>query len=146
MIGFEYNLDNTTLSTISDLSSQFGYELNAKKAKANLIKGAERDTFTIDEKQKCSMLLFSAGAFLGAVNPIIFEWNNEVKVKHDDLKIEIEEVLPSYVEKLKHVETIVTFKVISNKVVVTCYNTTQKIKVEGKGYQEFVHSTMLSYL
>ena len=35
-------------------------------------------------------------------------------------------------------DTVVTFKVNGQKIVSTCYNTTQKIKVEGKGYLEFV--------
>ena len=45
------------------LAQYFAYELSDKKAKANLVKNAAREAFVIDEKQKCSVLLFSVGSF-----------------------------------------------------------------------------------
>ena len=121
------------------LGRNFGYELSNKKAKTNLLKGAEREPFVIDEKQKCSMLLFSVGAYLQAIMPTVSEWNNGVKdLKNEYLEIRIEEVLPGYDDHGKHVDTLVTFKVDGSKIIATCYNTTQKIKVEGSGYRNFV--------
>ena len=42
----------------SSLSRNFGYKLSDKKAKSNLLKGAAREPFEVDEKQKCIMFLF----------------------------------------------------------------------------------------
>ena len=46
-------------------------------------------------------------------------------------------VVPSYDENLKHVETIVKLNVNNSKITVTFYNTTQRVKVEGRGYVVF---------
>ena len=57
------NESSFTLTSKKDmnksLAQYFAYELSDKKAKANLVKNAAREAFVIDEKQKCSMLLFS---------------------------------------------------------------------------------------
>ena len=96
--------------------------MSDKKAKSNLLKGAAREIIEIAEKQKYTM------------------WNkaqiNE-KMLIEDLVIEIEGVTTGYDENKKHVEALVKFLVNSENIVVTCYYTTQQIKVVGRGYLGF---------
>ena len=131
-------LSSTNIS--NSLNRNFGYKLSDRKAKSNLLDGANRDPFEIFERQLCSMLFFSVGSYLEAVFPTVLEWKNGKKsLQVQNLKINVGDVQPGYDKDGKHVDTVVTFKVNGQKVVATCYNTTQKIKVEGKGYLEFVY-------
>ena len=74
MIGIEMESNNsfniTSSSKISSsLVQHFDFEMSDQKAKANLIKGAAREALEVEEKQKCSMLIFSVGAYLETVIP-----------------------------------------------------------------------------
>ena len=124
----------------SSLSQHFGYELSDKKAKYNLLKGANREALEIQDRQKCVMMDLSTGAYLEIIIPTVKEWEkvkgNEFAI--EDMNIKVDEVSHGYDENLKHVQSIVRFVANNNKVAVTCYNTTQRIKTEGKGYQNFV--------
>ena len=134
---------------VSDsLSQHFGYELSDKKAKSNFLKGANREALEIQERQKCVMIDLSTGAYLELTVPAVDEWGKieGVKITFDDQNILVEEVNPGYDENMKHVQSIVRFIVNRNKITVTCYNTTQRIKVEGKGYFEFVEKFLKPYL
>ena len=122
----------------NSLSRNFGYKLSDKKAKSNFLKAAARESLEIDEKQKCTMFLFSVGSYMESVIPSAIQWKNgSQEFRIDDLFIKIESIMPGYDKNGKHVETIITFSVNDQKVVVVCYNTTQKVKVEGNGYIEF---------
>ena len=82
------------------------------------------------------MINFSTGSYLEVVIPTVTEWIAAVgKPIKDD--VIIEEVIPSFDKKNKHVETIIRFRVKNNKITVTAYYTTQRIKVEGRGYLDF---------
>lgn len=124
----------------TSLGQYFGYNLTDKKAKSNLLKSANREIFEIQERQKCVMMDLSTGAFLELIIPTVAAWDKEkgIKIVIENLEIEVEEVTNGYDECMKNVQSIVRFVVNNSKVVVTCYNTTQRIKVEGKGYQCFV--------
>ena len=117
----------------STLQRSFSYELSDKKAKSNFLKSAAREVFEVEEKQLCTMMNFSVGSYLEVVIPSVIDWNNS---KYNG----VEEVIPGYDEKGKHVETIIRFRFKSERITVTCYYTTQRIKVEGKGYLDFVSS------
>ena len=67
-------------------------------------------------------------------------WKNSIKekIQLENFEISIEEVRPAYDENEKHMETLVRLNVNGQKINVTCFNSTQKIKVEGRGYLEFV--------
>ena len=95
----------------NSLAQHFAYEMTDKKAKANLIKSAGREAFIIDEKQKCSMLLFSTGSYIKTVIPAVRDWNNYSKegLVKDDLEISVDEVLPAYDKNNKHMETSIRF-------------------------------------
>ena len=136
------------LNVSDSLSQHFGYELSDKKAKANFLKGANREALDIQERQKCVMIDLSTGAYLELIIPAVNEWGKVEGIENtiDYLNIVVEEVNPGYDENLKHVQSIVRFVVNSNRVTVTCYNTTQRVKVEGKGYIEFVKKFFKPYL
>ena len=136
----------TDVST--SLGRHFSYQLSDKKAKSNLLKGAAREALEIDEKQKCTMLIFSVGSYLEAVIPIVTEWVKSKKnnTKKEDLHMVIDEVTPGYDDNKKHMETLVKFKVNEDNISVTCFNTTQKIKVEGRGYLGFGSKYLLPLL
>ena len=120
----------------------FNYKLSDKKAKSNFLKSAAKETLEIDEKGVCTMLNFSVGSYYEAVLPTVSEWvAGDRKVNKDDMKIL--EVLPSYDENNKHLETIIKFGVKNNKVTVTFYNTTQCVKIEGRGYTEFGRNVII---
>ena len=126
----------TRIST--SLSRNFGYKFSDKKAKSNLLKGAARESFEIIERQLGSILNFSAGSFLECVIPMVLKWRSGNKVlENEDLVLKIEGVLPSYDKNGKHMETLITFTVDGHKIVVCCYYTTQRVKVEGVGYSRF---------
>ena len=71
---------------------------------------------------------------------------NTTVMMDDKLSISRGEVTPGYDENMKHVEAIVRFYANGNKVTVTCYNTTQRIKVEGKGYLKFIEQFLKPFL
>ena len=122
----------------NSLGRHSGYKFSDKKAKSNLLKGAAREPFEIFQRQICTMLFFSVGSYLEAVFPSISKWKNENKnFQVENLSVNMEDVLPGYDGDGKHMDTLVTFTVNGHKIVVTCFNTTQKIKVEGFGYFEF---------
>ena len=64
-------LPRTKLS--NSLTRDFAYRLTDKKATSNLLKGASKEPFEVDEKQKCSILIFSVGAFKMSVFTTINE-------------------------------------------------------------------------
>ena len=132
----------------SQLSQHFCYELSDKKAKSNILKSANREVLEVIERQMCIMLDLSTGAYLELIIPAVAEWTKVKgsKITIDNLIVEIEDVSPGYDENMKHVQTIVRFVANSNRVTITCYNTTQRIKAEGKGYQNFVTKFLKPYL
>ena len=59
------------------LTRHFNYQLSDKKAKSNLLKGAAREMFEVEEKQKCIMFTFNVGAYLEAVIKTVTEWSKK---------------------------------------------------------------------
>ena len=144
----DYECENSMMvapgSDISgSLGKHFAYELTDKKAKSNLIKSANREHIEFEEMQKCIMINLSTGAYLEIVIPAVAEWGNEV-IKAQT--ISVENVTPGYDDKCNHVQTIVRFRYKSERITITCYNTTQRIKAEGKGYVEFVEKFLKPFL
>lgn len=107
-----------------------------KKAKSNLIKGASREAFETEEMQKCTMMIFSVGAYHEIIIPNVADW----RIGSKFLNVDVENVIPGYDDNNKHMQTIIKFLFNKNMITVTCFNSTQKIKVEGRGYLEFVRT------
>ena len=134
---------DTSIVSGSEISAalvrHFNYQLSDKKAKSNLLKAAGRDAFVSEERQMCTMLEFNVGAYLHIVMPATVKWKNGDKhFKVQDLDIQIVDVVPGYDDKNKHMETLIKFCVNGEKISVCCYNSTQRVKVEGRGYLDFM--------
>ena len=111
----------------------FNYKLGDKKAKSNFLKGAAKEVLEIEEKGVCTMLNFSVGSYHETVIPTVEEWmTHGLRINGEYMKIT--EILPSFDENKKHVETIVKIMMNNTKITVTFYNTTQRVKIEGRGY------------
>ena len=139
MMEIEMEQNNSLIITnVSDVSSSlsqhFNYEMTDQKAKSNFIRGASREALEVLEKQKCNMLIFSVGAYLEVVMPAVEKWTNALGNIIINDNVMIEKVTAGYDENNKHLQTTIKFRFNKEIVTVTCYNTTQKIKVEGRGY------------
>ena len=58
----------------NSLEKHFNYEMSDKKAKSNLIKGASREILEVEEMQKCTVMIFSVGAYHELIIPSVAEW------------------------------------------------------------------------
>ena len=137
----------TSMSKINNsLTRNFAYKLTDKKATSNFLKAASKDPIEVDEKQKCTMLIFSVGAYSRAVFPLLHEWkSSKDEFQSGNLLIKQLNFAPGYDESGKNVDSVVSFNVNGRKVTVSCFNTTQKIKVEGPLYKEFVQQYLVQY-
>ena len=118
----------------------FAFKLTDSTAKKNLVAGARRIAFEKDQKQKATKLKFSAGDYLVVAMPTLLEWKNICgeSFNFNGLNIYVSEVKAEYEENSKHFDTKIVFLFGKNRVVLHFYNSTQNMKVEGKGYLEFI--------
>ena len=87
---------------------------------------------------KCSMLIFSVGAYLETVIPAVDKWVNGSEIIHvGDKTVVSERATVGYDENQKHIQTIIKFKVHKDTITVTCYNTTQKKSGRKRVYQVY---------
>ena len=101
----------------------------------------------VDEKQKCFVLTLSVGSYMKTVFPLLNQWKNLTQeTQINSLTVKLVSLVPGHDENGKHVDTLVTFIVNSKKVTITCYNPTQRLKVEGPGYEIFVRKYLLNTL
>ena len=128
-------------------SRNFAFKLTDATAKKNLIAGARRIAFEVEPKQKSTKLKFSAGAYLEVVIPTLLEWKNLLgnTFHYGDLSIKVFEVKAGYEEHLKHFDTKIIFLFGKNRVVIHSYNSTQNMKIEGKGYIDFIEKYLEPY-
>ena len=56
---------------VQSLGRHFSYELSDRKAQNNLIEGASREALEVEEKQICTVMTFSVGAFAEVVIPTV---------------------------------------------------------------------------
>ena len=128
-----------TTKICNSLSRNFAYTLSDKKATTNLLKAAEREPIDVEEKQKCILYNLSVGAYVEIIVPFLKELNAG-KISEGGLFVD--SVTPGHDEKGRHIDTVVQFTLNGLKTTVCFYNTTQRVKLEGKGYLNF--STYLS--
>ena len=123
------------------------FKLTDQTAKKNLIAGAKRKPFEKDPKQKSTKILFSAGAYLEVVLPTIKAWSDRCgsSFSYGGLNIEIDEVKGGFEENSRHFDTKVVMFVDGLKVVIHSYNTTQNMKIDGKGYLKFIEKYLEPY-
>ena len=65
-------------NVMSSLARHFNYELSDSKARSNILRSATREALDRTEKQKCTMIDFSAGAYLEVVSPTILNCNHQL--------------------------------------------------------------------
>ena len=118
----------------SSLSRNFGYALTDKKASKNLLKSAGKDPMEVIERQKCLIIELSVGAYKEVVFPMLNHWKSGVS---ENENITVDNLTPGYDDKRNHIDTLIQLTFNGESVTICCYNTTQRIKVEGKGYVEF---------
>ena len=136
----EMNVDNKMLKLNQSASvletSEFNsgrklnFELTDKKAKANLIKSANRAHFEIEKKQRSTNIRFSAGSYLLVAKPFVKKcelgYLNQTPFSKDDMEIAVDEYRDGLEQNNKHFDTKIVFSVNRKKVVIHCYNSTQK--------------------
>ena len=103
----------------------------------NLLQAARRENFEKEDKQKCIKLKFNAGAYYEAVLPTVSGWKKLNSFSFNRKIIKVSEFKEGYEENNKHFDSKIVFLVNGTRIVVHSYNSTQNMKVEGKGYIDF---------
>ena len=135
---------SATTRVRNSLTRNFSYNLTDKKATTNFLKAASREPIEIDEKQRCIVLTFSIGAYAKCVLPVLKYWEGEKNpFTFETMNIKPLSFIPGHDETGKHVDTVIAFNVAGKKVTVSCFNTTQKIKIEGNGYNDFTDNYLV---
>ena len=88
-------IDNMEISSIDLKSKTFQFKLTEKTATKNLLKSASRIPIECDEKQLCTMVKFSAGAYIQAVKPTILFWKSQLGKRFNYGKFDIKVVYNS---------------------------------------------------
>ena len=123
--------------------------LNDKAAKSKLLKGAKREAMEVQTNSTSTTLIFSAGSWQAAVLPSMAYWNQvkgDQTCKVGDVMINVGGIKSGKDVSGKNIVNQVVFLVDRDKVVCHLYNTTQRILVNGHGYQRFVEIFLKPYL
>ena len=137
----------------------FNYILDGKSVQSKLLKGAKRIPFEKENKTNCSVIKFSDGAFQLVIKPFLEYLSKHLKIG-DIFKFEQEDVkvvtfIPGYDNDRNHIDTKVVLVSKSkidqdmsknNKYTLHIYNSTQKIKVDGKCSIMFVEKSLEPHL
>ena len=118
----------------------FGYEMNKKRAKAKLLKGAKRDNhLDVELRSGCANMRFSNGSYFELILPLLRDWNTNMNksIKIDDTEVEILEVEAGKENQGHHVDTKLVVIVNNDRLVLHAYNGTQNLMVQGKNYDKF---------
>ena len=150
----EYHLENHLKSSQhsikSGLNRKFGYKLNQKTARNKLLKGALKNPLVKEVKSSCEILTLNDGAYFVSVLPLIEEWKVKQKtgapLKYNNLDIFITEFKCGKEQNGLVVDVLIKFETNGFKVVTHCYNTKQKIMVNGAGYHKFVDQYLEPFL
>ena len=134
--------DETPISIIKARRSArtFNFDLNEKKAKAKLLKGANRrNHLDIEVKSGCVNMRFSDGSYHKVLLPLVREWQNLVDepFQLDDIEIKIEAVDAGSENSDKHMDTKLVFFANNDRLVMHAYNGTQNLMIQGKNYESF---------
>ena len=125
---------NTMSKLKHSLARNFAYTLTDKKATSNFLKSASKDPLEVDVKQRCIVFTFSVGAYARCVLPQLKRWETDrTNFRSGNLEIETLSFTPGLDKSGKHIDSVVAFSVNGKKVTVSCFNTTQRIKIEGNG-------------
>ena len=119
----------------------FSYDLNEKKARVKLLKGAKRaKNLDVEVKSTCVNMRFSDGAYHEVVLPFLREWHGLVDkpFKMMGADINIAESDAGVDKSEKHMDTKLVVFVNDERIVLHAYNGTQNLMVQGKNFANFV--------
>ena len=142
----------TTVASIEEPVSTGGrvhdYVLNNKRTKTKLLKGAKRtNNLDIERKSGVVNMLFDDGSYFEVVLPLLRLWHKnkdetfvingrEIKVVESDEGIE---------NSGQQVDTKLVLLANNDRFVVHAYNSTQKLMVQGKNYEQFAINCLEPY-
>ena len=124
----------------SSKSRVFSYQLNEKRAKSKLLKGAKRKkALDVEVKSGCVNLRFNDGSYFEVVLPILREWHRNVgkPFQLNGIEVTVDETDPGIDNTEKHVDTKLVVTVNKNRLVLHAYNSTQNLMVQGKQFENF---------
>ena len=132
----------------SDVRRAHDYNLDDKSAKAKMLKGAKRIPIELVENKGSSNINFSVGAWNHVVLPSVRYWDSikgEKTCKVDTTEIRIASVELGKDAGGLHIDTKVVFYANRNKIVCHLYNTTQRVLINGHGYDKFIKAFLIPY-
>ena len=124
----------------NDTGRIFQYDINEKRAKKKLLKGAKREeNLDIEIKPTCVNMRFSDGAYQEVVMPLLREWSRNVgkSINLFGHEIEIVECNSGLDIKAKHIDTKIVVLANNVRFVIHVYNGTQNFMVQGKNFAVF---------
>ena len=135
-------------NSVKDNTRNFAYNLNDKQVKAKLVKGSQREAFSIEEKSNSVNLIFSVGSWAKVVLPTISYMNGfepGKSINAGSSTIEISSVKCGKEVTGKHIDTQITFLVNEQKAVAHFYNTTQLIMTNSPGYRTLIFDFLVPF-
>ena len=146
----ESHLKGSQHSIKSGINRKFGYNMNLKTTKRKLLRGASKNPFVRETKSTCEILNFSDGSYFVSVIPLIEQWRLKQEsgeaIRYKDQEIYVTEQKCGKDQGGLAVDVLTKFESNGNNVVIHCYNTKQKMLVNGSGYSEFVKKYLEPYL
>ena len=118
----------------------FNYASNEKNLRSKLVKGAKRSPFEVVQNSTSMNMIFSLGSWNHTVIPVVKHWSS-IKgrlIKIEDNEIKVVDVKTGKDMSVKNIDSLITFYLNNERVVLHCYNTTQLILVSGFGYEQAV--------
>ena len=131
----------------------FNYRLDEKSVRLKLLKGAKRIPIEIENKKTCSNINLSDGTMHLVVKPwmeTLAEYNKSDGVfKFENEDVRVASYKPGYDKDGNHVDTKIVLASknnnVSNKYTLHIYNSTQRIKIDGKNFDTFTNNILEPY-
>ena len=126
----------------------FNYTLNNKRAKAKLVKGAQKEkNLDIDIRSGCVNLRFNNGSYYEVILPCLRDWNQKVDqvITIDETEAKVIEVGAGKESTGKHIDTKLVVMNGNDRLVLHAYNGTQNLMIQGKNYEHFAIDVLAPY-
>ena len=118
----------------------FKYELNERRAKSKLLKGAKRTNhLDIEIKTGCVNMRFSDGSYHDVLLPVLREWQglSNKPFMLEDIEVKVDEVESGIENSEKIMDTKLIVFANNDRLVLHAYNGTQNLMVQGKNFENF---------
>ena len=127
----------------------FAYTLNEKRAKRNLLKGAEKENnLEVEIKSGNTNLRFSVGSYHEVLLPLLSSWSEEVGNTHYfcNNEMKIIEFEAGSDKSDKHVDTKLVIMFNNDRLTLHAYNSTQNLMVQGVNHEDFAVRVLEPYM